>query len=193
MQLRPGSLVVLEGLDKAGKSTQVDRLRQLCWDPPGPVFLHMPSGTSGLTNVVYQLTEHFPIETVLGRQLLHLACHAEAMEHIDTARRTNGLILDRWHWSTLAYGLGSGDLEPDQQQALRSMVHAVWGSIQADAVLLFDRPYASDPANLAGVAEVYRHLADPHAANVHVIGEGTPDRVHSSIVSALRERDLLRG
>lgn len=193
MQLKPGALIVFEGLDKTGKSTQVERLQQLYWDPPGPSFLHMPSGAGGLTNVIYQLTEHFPIQTALGRQLLHLACHAEAMEHIRITGRTNGLILDRWHWSTLAYGLGSGDLDPDEQQALRSMVHAVWDSLQADVVLLFGRPFASDPANLGGVAAMYRQLADEHSAITHVVEEGTPDSVQRSIMTALRERDLLQG
>lgn len=192
MQLEPGSLIVLEGLDKAGKSTQVERLRQLPWAPPAPTFLHMPSGASGLTNVVYHLTEHFPVRTVLGRQLLHLACHAEAMDVIRTARQAGGLFLDRWHWSTLAYGLGSGDLEPSQQQALRTMVDAVWGTLQADVVLLFDHAYASDPANVAGAAEVYRQLADEHAAITHVMDAGPPGDVHRSLMAVLRQHALLR-
>jgi thymidylate kinase len=71
--LRPGSLVVFEGLDRSGKSTQIERMSRLDWEAPGPSFTHMPSGMTELTKSIYSLTEHQRIRSPLARQLLHLA------------------------------------------------------------------------------------------------------------------------
>jgi hypothetical protein len=93
--LRPGALVVLEGLDGAGKSTQRDILSQLARDPPGPRFMHMPSAATALTEAIYEATEHHRIDSLLARQLLHLACHAENRPHLEEARsRTGSSSLD---------------------------------------------------------------------------------------------------
>ena len=77
LYFRPGSLVVFEGLDRSGKSTQIKRLSMLNWKAPGPKFTHMPSGMTALTESIYELTENEKIGSPLARQLLHLACHAE--------------------------------------------------------------------------------------------------------------------
>lgn len=52
LTLTAGSVVVFEGLDKAGKSTQLDRMKQAI-DPASTTFVHMPSGFSGFTTGVY--------------------------------------------------------------------------------------------------------------------------------------------
>ncbi len=49
MRLRPGSLVVLEGLDRTGKTTQRKALEAAKWDPPAPLVTHMPSSLTELT------------------------------------------------------------------------------------------------------------------------------------------------
>src|SRR5437868_1252792 len=108
MRLRPGSLVVLEGLDKTGKTTQRKELAAAPWDPPTPLVTHMPSGLAELTEAIYQATEHHEIASPLARQLLHLACHAENLPALAEARQERGVILDRWWWSTVAYGWFGG-------------------------------------------------------------------------------------
>jgi thymidylate kinase len=50
-------MVVLEGLDRSGKSTQMRRLQRLPWLEPAPMFIHMPSGVASLTQSIYRLTE----------------------------------------------------------------------------------------------------------------------------------------
>lgn len=42
--LRPGVIVVFEGLDATGKSTQLALLQGRLTGEPRPVFAHMPSG-----------------------------------------------------------------------------------------------------------------------------------------------------
>lgn len=110
LTLRPGTLVVFEGLDRVGKLTQVDALRELNWGAPAPTFAHMPSGSSSLRQAIYRLTEREAIDSPLCRQLLHLACHAESQPFLRAARASGGLILDRWWWSTVAYGWATGAL-----------------------------------------------------------------------------------
>src|SRR4051794_7388128 len=111
MHLRPGALVVLEGLDRTGKSTQMSALRELRWDYPVPIFTHMPSGLTDLTQAIYRLTEAKRIASPLARQLLHLACHAENLGPLDLERREHAVVLDRWWWSTMAYGWYAGQLD----------------------------------------------------------------------------------
>jgi dTMP kinase len=72
--------------------------------PGTAAFAHMPSGTTAFTKGVYALLEHHPPESGLGKQLAHLACHCENMPVLLENSRPKALALDRWWWSTIAYG-----------------------------------------------------------------------------------------
>src|SRR6266568_8943719 len=87
LYFRPGSLVIFEGLDRSGKTTQLKRLSLLDWAAPEPIFTHMPSGMSALSKSIYSLTENEKISSPLARQLLHLSCHAENIGSIADGRR----------------------------------------------------------------------------------------------------------
>jgi dTMP kinase len=145
LQFRPGSVLVLEGLDGTGKSTQLDRMKQWEWTEPAPTFAHMPSGLVSLTTAIYELTEHEAISSPLARQLLHMACHAENMEALVAGRDSGGLVLDRWWWSTMAYGWFGADLAGRNlpEAVFRGMIQSVWNPIDADLVLVFTTPYTS--------------------------------------------------
>jgi thymidylate kinase len=54
--LKQGSVIVMEGLDKAGKSTQIDRLRSEL-EPATTRFAHMPSGFTRFSKDVYDILE----------------------------------------------------------------------------------------------------------------------------------------
>jgi thymidylate kinase len=125
--MRLGAVVVFEGLDRAGKSTQLDRLSALSWSHPRPTFAHMPSGLTSLTSRIYALTEGVPISSPLARQLLHLACHAENMAELVAGRDRSGLVLDRWWWSTMAYGWHAhGQALGIDASTFRRLIEAVW-------------------------------------------------------------------
>jgi len=159
MRLSSGSLVVFEGLDKAGKSTQVDALSRLAWDPPTPLNTHMPSGLVSLTERIYRLTEEVRIQSPLARQLLHLACHAENQEAISEAREQRGVFLDRWWWSTVAYGwYGAGLRDHMEKEAFFGMIDAVWGGVEPDVIFLFLEPFAEDALNSDAVSVGYTQL-----------------------------------
>jgi hypothetical protein len=109
IRLSPGSVVGFEGLDKAGKSTQLDLLRANT-AVEGTLFTHMPSGLTPFTHNLYAILESQPPASGLGRQLAHLASHSENVAALRAAARSGALVLERWWWSTMAYGGYGGDV-----------------------------------------------------------------------------------
>lgn len=195
MRLAPGTLIVFEGLDRTGKSTQIDRLRLLPGWRPAPAFFHLPSGATRMTEAVYRLTESEPITSALARQLLHLACHAENSRALSVARAGGGVVLDRWWWSTVAYGWYGGDLAAEgvDRAAFMGMIDMVWRIHPADLVLLFTTPYQRDELNRTTVRKGYADLAEADPMRTVEVPPGDPDATTEFIFAQLRERHLLIG
>lgn len=192
IRLRAGSVLVLEGLDGSGKTTQLERLRRWSWCP-APTFAHMPSGLTSLTGSIYALTEKSPIHSPLARQLLHLACHAENMDALVAGRDAAGLVLDRWWWSTLAYGWFGANLANHgvHEEVFRGLIESVWAPIVADLVLVFTTPYTADPLNLQGVRDAYRSLSVAAGDQALQVPAGDPDATTDLIRRLLQERGLV--
>lgn len=192
MRLRPGALVVLEGLDRAGKSTQQAAFARVRWDQPEPLLVHMPSGLTNLTQALYEITERQPISSPLARQLIHLACHAENLPLLVQARHRGGVILDRWWWSTVAYGwFGAGLRTKMAESAFFGAIDLVWGGLRADVIFLFLASFDDDPHNLPPVVEGYEWLAQRHpevAVRVPVL---SPDETFSFLTRELDRRSLI--
>jgi dTMP kinase len=111
LRLRPGRLVVLEGLDGAGKTTQSRELKALFGTPPVPLFTHQPSGAGILGEMVHRFSNENPGLVPLAMQLLHLASHAQHYEtEILPALDRSAVVMDRCWWSTVAYGYFGGGL-----------------------------------------------------------------------------------
>lgn len=193
LYFQPGSLVVFEGLDRSGKSTQIKRLSMLDWVTPKPKFTHMPSGMKALTESIYSLTEHENIASPLTRQLLHLACHAENIVSIADARTQHGLFLDRWWWSTVAYGWFAGHLSANMSKsAFFGVIESIWSSQPADVLFLFMTPFERDELNRDEVRRGYLTLAEEHALTTVAVPPGDPEEITTFILANLRDRGLLR-
>jgi dTMP kinase len=193
LRLRPGSLIVFEGLDRSGKSTQVKRLAALDWVAPRPEFTHMPSGMTNLTRNIYSLTETSEIRSPLARQLLHLACHAENIGPIADARALHGLFLDRWWWSTVAcgwYGAGLGRSGLNES-AFFGLIESVWSAQQADVIFLFMTPYERDRLNRDEVRSGYAALAAEQVAITITVPPADPEETTNFILGRLRARELV--
>ncbi|MET9090203.1 hypothetical protein ABZX77_51595 [Streptomyces sp. NPDC004237] len=193
MRLVSGTLVVLEGLDRSGKSTQRAALDRLPWVDPKPLFMHLPSGQSRFTEGVYRLTEEAPISSALARQLMHLACHAENINTLSEARAGGGAVLDRWWWSTVAYGWYGAHLAEQglDEDTFLGMIDLVWSGQPADVVFLFTTPHEADALNREPVRAGYRRLAAEHSAITVEVPAANPAATTDFLLATLRERGLV--
>lgn len=196
LTLTSGSVIVFEGLDKAGKSTQLDRMKQTI-DPVGTTFAHMPSGFSGFTAGVYGVLENKDTTPShpLARQLAHLACHSESMPTLVEKARSGALVLDRWWWSTLAYGwYGKGETDIGiDEPTFRNLIEGVWAPIPADVVFLFLHAYEADSNNVDGVAEGYQKIADQSPVTVIRVPALEESDTHEFLVAELNRLGIIAG
>ena len=193
LHAQPGSVIVLEGLDKTGKSTQIDRMRYTL-APESVVFAHMPSGLTTFTGRVYRALEsarHKP-RSALATQLAHLSCHAENMPALIDAATRKALVLDRWWWSTLAYGWYGGGIPKAglSETAFTELIHTIWAPITPSVIFVFLNPRESDENNAPGVAAGYRALINQYPEQAVVVPADDPERTQMFITDELTRRGL---
>lgn len=139
-------MIVFEGPDGVGKSTLAEKLRQRLTEVGQNVTLESFPGRTpnSLGEWVYSL--HHDVKSTLGsnaKQALHIAAHIDAIERIILPQIWSGttVILDRFYWSTLAYGRVFGA----NRTLLDHLVAAekeAWGQVVPDILFLIDRPEA---------------------------------------------------
>jgi dTMP kinase len=145
------SLIVLEGPDATGKSTQLRRLAEFF---PDALTTHQPSGGSAIGEDIYHLTEHHEMEP-LTRQLLHLAAHTEhyASQIIPALQEGQSVIMDRCWLSTFVYGHEVWEREdPD---FVLGLVTLPTRGLMPDHVFLFSHTYKEDRHNTVEVLRGY--------------------------------------
>ena len=191
MRLIPGKLVVLEGIDATGKSTQLERLRDLLGDE---LYTHQPSGDTMVGQAVYSITEKSTNLTPLARQFLHLAAHSEQYEKvIIPALSDRGVIMDRCWWSTVAYGWFDGGLKHlidliDFIRLVRLPTHGV----MPDVVFVFMHAWKQDRHNTIELCNGYEYLTlDLYPEVMEPMEIGTPEEQTAQIMAALERRGLL--
>lgn len=193
MKLIPGSLIVLEGIDAAGKSTQAAYLEEQF---PEDLVIHSPSGTSAVGWRIYELTENEPRLNPMSRQFLHLASHCEMYDRdIVPALHARGVIMDRNWWSTVAYGWSAAELHmylqyPDLIDLARV---PTLGTVVAHT-FCFLRAYKEDPHNTRELMDAYiRLIRDTHPSQVTVLAaEETADVVNAQIIRTLEGLGLVQ-
>jgi len=109
-----GKLFVFEGIDGVGKTTIAKEFRELLQAAGNEVHTFAFPGNSlnTLGKLVYRL-HHVPHElgvenlTAASLQTMHIAAHLDTIEAriIPLLERGATIILDRFWWSTCAYGL----------------------------------------------------------------------------------------
>lgn len=190
MNLKPGTLIVLEGMDATGKSTQVDELNKLF---PDGKFTHQPSGVTVVGEVVYQITEQVSDMHPLTRQFLHLASHAEHYaKWILPTLSTDGVFMDRCWWSTVAYGYFAGRLHylMSLDDFIR-MVQLPTQELEPTLVFVFMNPWHHDVHNTPELADGYRQLIDRFGENTIVVPKLGIEETTAFIVDVLRSKHLL--
>lgn len=196
--IKPGSFIVLEGLDATGKSTILKKFQTMAEHGSftHPLLTtHQPSGGSAVGNAVYAVTENGDIASPWARQFLHLASHAEhyVRDIIPALDRGVPVIMDRCWWSTIAYGWYGGAIRNDAgikfQQFLDIVLLPTLGRMP-DLVFLFTEPHQEDRHNTPEVAEGYQNLFTMFARHTVKVPMGTEDEQFAFVLSTLAARDL---
>lgn len=191
LRLYPGKIVVFEGLDKAGKSTQLELLKTRV-EEQCAYFAHMPSGCTAFSQDLYRVLENEAPSSSLARQLTHLACHCENMPKLTRAIESRALVLDRWWWSTMAYGWYGGDVQQAgiSEATFRELIARIWAPITASMVFLFLTPHEEDSNNVVGVAQGYRRLGADQPRITVTVPTMSPTDTHEYIVTELRRAGI---
>lgn len=140
----PGKLIVFEGIDGTGKTTQAkalaSRLRRRGYRC---LLSHEPGGTT-LGKAIRKLLLHPPRGRWQAKSevLLFLA---DRHEHVHTKiqpalKQGKHVILDRFTHSTLAFQGYGANLTPSQRRKLQSILDFATDGLEPDLVILLDMP-----------------------------------------------------
>ena len=201
---REGLLVVLEGVEGCGKTTQAARLRERLADAGVPHLLaREPGGTPGGERVREVVLDPELDLTAEAELLLLLAARAEFVRRTVRPALAEGrvVVADRYELSSFAYqGLARGlGLE-----RVRTLNRFATGGLRADLTLVLvvdpeegrrrregqrpDRLESEDEAFHVAVADAYADLAATEDRTVAVDGTGSPDAVERRVHEVLRDR-----
>lgn len=110
-----GRLIIFEGIDHVGKSTLISHLKRFYLDSGKRIIdLQFPGKEEGtLGKLIYDIHhEKLSIKNItpLSLQILHVAAHIDLLEQriIPLLKDGYDILLDRYWWSTIAYGISNG-------------------------------------------------------------------------------------
>ena len=134
--MQPGKFITFEGIDGAGKSTQIDRLEAWLAERGIEVVRTREPGGTPLGEKIRDMLL-FDDMDVTAETLLFFAARAQhTAEKIAPALRRGAWVLsDRFTDATYAYQVGGKGFDADKVLALEAMVH---GALQPDCTVLFD-------------------------------------------------------
>jgi thymidylate kinase len=165
-----GKLYVFEGSDGAGKTTLsklfAEHLSRIGHDCEWHSFPGRQPGSLGAH--VYEL-HHKPqiagLESIspTSLQLLHVAAHIDAIQRwfLPALQSGKTIVLDRFWWSTLVYGLAAGAEERSLLQMIK-LEHSHWGGIIPTRAFLIRRHAArvEQNENRRKLDKYYRKLIE---------------------------------
>lgn len=197
--IKPAQLIVFEGLDAAGKTTQA----QFFEGGQDILVSHQPSGAPGIGKQIYQLTEGVIGLNPTARQFLHLACHAQHWqdELLPALNAGKTVVLDRFWWSTVAYGYFDGKVangRMDPQEFIDLVRLPMPPHLVPDILFYFNKPYAEDRHNTERLVRGYEWLASYLSHPNHVqypiyrVPWGTTMEVHAWIMGVLRTEGIMQ-
>lgn len=192
----PGHLFVFEGPDEVGKTSLVTKvacyLKGLGHENTTLSFPGQEKGTIGLH--IYKLhhaPEQFGIQALspLSLQLLHVSAHVDSVENriLPLLRRPSILLLDRYWWSTWAYGRAAG-LSLSELRAILAPERLVWNGTRPTTLFLVSRPEARAHPKLLRAYEDLRKKESPKYEIVSVANESPLADVAQMIGDAIIER-----
>ena len=146
-QPRAGWLIVLEGIDGAGKSTQARLLVQRLRQAKVPcLFSHEPGGTAG-AEALRELLLHPPRGgwSTTSEIFLFLAARNEHVRRkvLPALEQGKVVVLDRFSDSTLAYQGFGGEMTPRARAALAPILAQAADGLRPDLTIVLDLPVSA--------------------------------------------------
>lgn len=160
-----GKLFVFEGPDGVGKTTLARRLVDYLRSYGLPAVYFAWQEQNSLGRHVYQLyhsPERFGISSIHPEslQLMHVAAHIDTVQKYiqPLLRQDTRIVLDRFWWSTLVYGVVAG-VDEDVLRAMIMLELRHWASIEPDVCFLVSRRSPLRPE----ISEVeWQHLCNSY-------------------------------
>ncbi len=212
MSVPRGRLIVLEGQETAGKTTQAARLANWLSDRGIDAVLVREPGNTPAGEKIRELILHLPYQlTPQAQALLFMASRAELVERVIEPELWKGrlVIMDRFFLSTYAYQVGGWTLDAEWVESANKLAT---NELKPDLTLLLTLSLAERRARLeqrggfdkierAGdgfhlrVDAAFESFLDPEWQKAHpeagpivgIDGSGTEDDVFSRIVTALAD------
>lgn len=181
-----GRLFVFEGSDGVGKSTISEKVAEYLRKKGFDVLLLSFPGNepNSLGDLVYKIHhKEFGIGNISAASLqaLHIAAHIDCIENrIRPAildRKT--IILDRYWWSTMVYGLAAG-IPKSILDAMVSLEKTIWGTLLPEKLFLITRhePFRAefDSQSWTSICSGYQDLYEKEKGNypVNIIENSKP-------------------
>ena len=159
-----GIFISFEGVDGAGKTTQVERLRAFCEERGREVVVTREPGGTQLGRAIRRLLLNGVPDTAAdiapqAEALLFAADRAQHVAEVIRPALARGavVITDRYLDSSLAYQAGGRELTADE---IRSLSMWATGGLLPERTYLLDM----DPALSHGIRG--RRFSDPHPSGV---------------------------
>ena len=171
-----GSFFVFEGADGVGKSTLSRRVN----DQLGFRRFSFPGRKAGtLGHVVYDIHHNpanYDIDNIndVSLQVLHVAAHIDLIESRirPVLAQGQGVVLDRFWWSTLIYGRHNG-VDEESLRAMIELEKLHWQDTLPDVVFLIDRPepFGEKPDNWDRLRSRYSRFAteEDHPYSIEIV------------------------
>ena len=164
---RQGRLIVFEGPDESGKTTiskqvaaTLNSRGQKC------IWLAFPGHEPhSLGAEIYSLHHdpRFGDAPPLSLQLLHIAAHVESIQRriLPALKAGTWVVLDRFWWSALAYGLAA-KVEPKALNLALQVEQLQWGRVRPSIAFLFVRDLPNlkkQPSGRVRLQHIYQQIA----------------------------------
>lgn len=162
-----GQLIIFEGPDGVGKTVISQLLvKEFTRRREKAIWLAFPGrepDTLGSTIYALHHDPRFDRIHPLSRQFLHIAAHIDAIETRILPALDSGVsvVLDRYWWSTFAYGAAAGASLPALRLGIRAE-RIAWRGVQPSIAFLLTRTSAEPTAQrstLLLLDRLYRQLA----------------------------------
>lgn len=204
---RKGLLLSFEGIDRAGKSTQVQKLAQVLRDELKlkVAIRHFPMYERPIGKFIGEVLNSDIKMAKLTPESLQMVYVADQLSYQDDLQdlldNYDVVILDRYFMSTLVYGMGKGVLFDDirsWQEGLIIPDATFVLNLPAEEVMarrgeIVDDVHESDTEFLRRNSELYKELSEQFANNceydkqIHYIDAvGDIDSIHGNILSHVK-------